>query len=86
MCSNKKKLLEVDTKHNYTFIKEMLKRVVIPKDKQLVLDKSACDSKNHMVNPKRYNLTTQKLLVISEIMMNYPRMIKQIGALKKTNI
>ena len=64
----------------------MLKRVVIPKDKQLVLDKSACDSKNHMVNPKRYNLTTQKLLVISEIMMNYPRMIKQIGALKKTNI
>lgn len=64
----------------------MLKRVVIPKDKQLVLDKSACDSKNHMVNPKRNNLTTQKLLVISEIMMNYPRMIKQIMALKKTNI
>ena len=38
----------------------MLKRVVIPKDKQLVLDKSACDSKNHMVNPKKNNLTTQK--------------------------
>ena len=86
MCSNEKKLLEVDIKHNYTLIKEMLKHVVIPNDKQVGLDKSACDSQNHMVNPKRKNLTTQKISVISEILMNYPRMIKQIMELKKINL
>ena len=47
-CSNKQKLLEVVLEHNSVLIKEKSKHVVNPNDKQVSLNKSTCDSQNHM--------------------------------------
>ena len=46
--SNKQKLLEVFLEHNSALIKEKSKHVVNPNDKQVSLNKSTCDSQNHM--------------------------------------
>ena len=47
-CSNKQKLLEAVLEHNSVLIKEKSKDVVNPNDKQVSLNKSTCDSQNHM--------------------------------------
>ena len=47
-CSNKQKLLEVVLEHNSVLIKEKLKHIMKPNDKQVSLNKSTCDCQNHM--------------------------------------
>ena len=47
-CSNKQKLLELVFEHKSVLIKEKSKHVVNPNDKQGSLNKSTCDSQNHM--------------------------------------
>ena len=46
--SNKQKLLEVVLERNSVLIKEKSKHVVNPNGKQVRLNKSTCDSQNHM--------------------------------------
>ena len=46
--SNKRKLLEVVPKHNSVLIREKSKHFVNPNDKQMSLNKSTCDSQNHI--------------------------------------
>ena len=47
-CSNKQKLLEVVLEYNFVLIKGKSKHVINPIDKQVNLNKSTCDSQNHM--------------------------------------
>ena len=47
-CSNKQKLLEDVLEHNSVLIKEKSKHVVNPNDKQVSLNKSTCDTQNHI--------------------------------------
>ena len=47
-CSNKQKLLEVVFEHKSVLIKEKSKHVVNPNDKKVSLNKSTCDTRNHM--------------------------------------
>ena len=46
-CSNKQKLLGVVSEHDFVLIKEKSKHVN-PNDKQVSLNKSTCNVKNHM--------------------------------------
>ena len=87
-CINKQKLLEVVLEHNSVLIKEKSKHVVNPNDKQVSLNKSTCDSQNHMgldqSNGKKPE--HKKLPTMSEIIVKNPRLIKQIMALKQIKI
>ena len=47
-CSNKQKLLEVILEHNSALIREKSKHALNPNDNPVSLNKSKCDSQNHM--------------------------------------
>ena len=54
-------------------------------DNPVSLNKSTCDSQNHMgldINPMGKSLNIQKLLTMSEITVKNPTLIDQIMALK----
>ena len=85
-CSNKQKLLEVVYEHNSVLIKS--KHVVNPNDKQVSLNKSTCDNRNHMGLDKSNGKKPEHTKTINNVRNNgeKPQSDRQVMALKQIKI
>ena len=66
-CSNKQKLLEVVLEHSSVLIKENPKHVINPNDNPASLNKSTCDSQNHMGLDKSNGKKPEHTKIINNI-------------------
>ena len=69
-CSNKQKLLEVIFEYHTVLIKEKSEHVVNPNDKQVILNKSTCDSQNHMGLDKSNGKKSEHTKTINNVRNN----------------
>ena len=69
-CSNKQKLLEVVLEHNSVLVREKSKHVVNPNDKPASLNKSTCDSQNHLGLDKSNGQTSEHTKTINNVRNN----------------
>ena len=87
-CSKNQKLLEVVLEHNSVLIKEKAKHVVNPNDKQVSLNKSTCDNRNHMGLDKSNGKKPEHTKTINNVRNNgeKPQSDRQVMALKQIKI